>query len=218
MRYDEGGKYMKKEKMKFSDYVYYYKWHVIILLFAVFALVFLLKDCGSNTKDDAVVSAILSNGYGIESAEQISGALTEAGVIPDLNGDGEKKVWVNMTLLPYETGSEEAQVAYQKASISLMTDESVIFLLDEDILEIYEERGYFTDIGKLAERFGVTDVYTAEDGKILGISLKGNEFLESKGIVTDTLFACYREFGDSIDEKTAKKIEIADGILEFIIR
>lgn len=209
---------MKKEKMKFSDYVYYYKWHVIILLFAVLTLVFTLKDCGSNVKDDAVISAILSNRYGIESAEQISGALEDAGVIPDTNGDGEKKVWVNMTVLPYETTSEEAQVAYQKANISLMTDESVIFLLDEDILEIYEEKEYFTDIGKLAESLGVTDVYIAEDGKVLGISLKGNEFLESKGIVTDTLFACYREFGDSINEKTAKKIEIANGILEFIVR
>lgn len=209
---------MKKEKMKFSDCVYYYKWHVIILIFAVLVIAFMFKDCKNNVKDDAVVSAILSNGYGIESAEQISGALEDADVIPDENGDGVKKLWVNMTYLPYETTSEEAQAAYQKASISLMTDESVIFLLDEDILEIYEEKEYFTDISELAEKLGVSDVYTAEDGKVLGLSLKGNEFLESKGVVTDTLYACYREFGDDIDEKTAKKIEIADGILEFIIR
>lgn len=209
---------MKKKNMKFSDYVYYYKWHVIILVIAVITLAFMLKDCTSNVKDDAVISAILSNNYGIESADKISSALEEAGVIPDVNGDGVQKLWVNMTYLPYETTSEEAQVAYQKASISIATDESVIFLIDEDILEIYEEKEYFADIADLAEGLGTEDVYTAEDGKVLGISLKGNEFLESRGVVTDTLYACYRYFGENIDEKTAGKIKVADGILEFIVR
>lgn len=213
---------MKKEKItKFSDFVYYYKWHVIISVVAVIVLVSSLHSCATKVEDDLVVDVLISNNALVDAAENIEADLCGAGLIPDIDGDGISSPYVNIITMPLETQSEADVAASYQAMIAMAADDSILFLIDEDLLEMYEDQSTFADISDKAQKYGFKDedVYIAEDGTPMGLSLKGNAYLESKGIVTDTLYASFRILpeGDLEDDMIAK-IKAADDIFEFIIK
>ncbi len=213
---------MKKEKItKFSDFVYYYKWHVIIAVVLVIVLASSLYSCATKVEDDLVVSVLISNYAAADASENIAADLCAAGIIPDTDGDGINQMYVNIVTLPLEAQTEADFAAGYQAMIAMVADDSILFLVDEDLLEMYEDQDVFADISDKAEKygFGEDDVYIAEDGTLMGLSLKGNEYLESKGMVTDTLYACFRALPEGeLEEDTVAKIKAADDILEFIIK
>ncbi|MBQ6998728.1 MAG: hypothetical protein IJN62_02965 [Clostridia bacterium] len=213
---------MKKEKItNFSDFVYYYKWHVIIAVVLVIVLASSLHSCATKVEDDLVVSVLISNYASADASENIASDLCAAGIIPDIDGDGISKTHVNIVTLPLETQTEADVAAGYQAMIAMAADDSMLFLVDEDLLEMYESQGAFDDISDKAEKYGFSeeDVYIAEDGTLMGLSLKGNEYLESKGMVTDTLYACFRPLPEGeLESDMIAKIKAADDILEFIIK
>ncbi len=213
---------MKKEKItKFSDFMYYYKWHMVITFFVVLLVVSFVHSCTTKVEDDLAVSMLISNYAAVDASEKMSADFTEAGLIPDIDGDGISKVYVNIVTVPLEAKSQEDVMANYQASIALAADDSILFLVDEDLLELYETQGDFGDISDKAAEFGYGEdmVYTAEDGTVMGISLKGNEYLESKGIVTDTLYACFRPIPEGeLNTEVTSKIKAADDILAFILK
>lgn len=213
---------MKKEKItKFSDFVYYYKWHIIITVIVVLMVASGIHSCATKVEDDLVVDVLISNYAAVGASDNIAADLTAAGIIPDIDGDGISKTYVNIITLPLETESEADMAANYQAMIALAADDSILFLVDEDLLEMYETQGAFGDISDKAEKYGFGEdaVYIAEDGTLMGLSLKGNEYLESKGIVTDTLYACFRPVPEGeVESDLAAKVKAADDILEFIIK
>ena len=206
---------MKKERLeKFSDYVYYYKWHALIALVVMLLVGFTARDCSRRVDEDVIVNVLISNSYNTGCSETISDELKANGLIPDINGDGQAHSYINVVMVPFENGME----AMQQAQIAFIQRDAVLFLVDEDLLEIYEDN--FSDMSILLEKFGanVDDAYIAEDGSVLGISLKGNEFLERHGIITDTLYACYGYIDYSgMSDEMEIKVKTADNILEFIL-
>lgn len=213
---------MKKEKLtKFSDYVYYYKWHAIIAVVVIVVLAFTIHDCATKIEDDMVVTALLSNYPAIEASENMSADFVSAGLIPDANEDGVSQVYVNLVTVPLDPQSEQEMMGAQQAMIAMAADDSILFLIDEDLLEMYETQGAFGDISEKAESLGYGEdlIYTAEDGTVMGISLKDNEYLKSKGVVTDTLYACYRALPEGELEPEAKlKLKAADDIFDYIMK
>lgn len=212
---------MKKEKITtFSDFVYYYKWHVIISVVLVIVLASSLYSCATKVEDDLVVSVLISNYASSSASENIGADLCDAGIIPDIDGDGISQMHVNIVTMPLEMQTEADMAAGYQAMIAMAADDSILFLVDEDLLEMYEDQGAFADISDKAEKygFGEDEVYIAEDGTLMGLSLTGNEYLESKGIVTDTLYACFRPLPEGkLEEDMLAKIKAADDILEFIL-
>ena len=95
----------------------------------------------------------------------------------------------------------------------------MLFLVDEDLLEMYEDQEVFADISDKAEKYGIADdsLYIAEDGTPMGISLKDNAYLKSKGVVTDTLYACFRNtYEPNLTDEAKIKMEVADKIFEYM--
>lgn len=213
---------MKKERItNFSDFMYYYKWHIVITLFVALVVASFVRSCVTKVEDDLAVSVLISNYADVDAADRMSADFTEAGLIPDIDGDGISKVYVNIVTVPFETESQEDVMANYQAAIALAADDSILFLVDEDLIEIYETQDAFGDISHKADEFGYGEdmIYTAEDGTVMGISLKGNQYLESKGIVTDTLYACFRPIPEGeLKPEAASKIKAADDILAFILK
>lgn len=213
---------MKKEKItKFSDFVYYYKWHVIISVILLVLIVFTVRDCATKVEDDMVVSVLISNYAGIDTAENMAADFTAEGIIPDTDEDGISKVYVNIVTIPVEPKTEQEMMANYQATIALAADDSELFLVDKDLLEIYETQGAFGDISEKAEKYGFAEdeVYISEEGTLIGLSLAGNEYLESRGMVTDTLYACFRPLSEKeIEPEEELKIKAADDILDYILK
>ena len=213
---------MKKEKLtKFSDYVYYYKWHAIISLIVIVLVAIFVRDCANKIEDDLVVTGLLSYYPSIEASENMSADFEGAGLIPDVNGDGINQVYINLVTVPLEPSSEQEMMGAQQAMIAMAADDSILFLVDGDLLEMYEEQGAFGDVSDKAEKLGYGEdmVYTAQDGTVIGISLKDNEYLKDKGVVTDTLYACYRDIPEeNLEAEAQLKLKAADDIFEFIMK
>jgi len=210
---------MEKQKLtKFSDIVYYYKWYAIVFVVIVLMVLFMVRECGNIVKDDAVVTMLLSSEVPPEAAEEIANDLCGAKVFDDLTGDGVLSVYVNPITIPYETASEEAYNAAMQASLALTSEEGLLFFVDEDLLELYEENGFFTDISEKAIKLGKSgdDVYTDSEGKVIGISLKGNEYLEKKGINTETLYACFKVSSIQDTDKYMLMLKAAEDIFEYV--
>lgn len=203
---------------KISDFWFFYKGYIIALLIVVLLCVLILKDCSEKIHEDLAVTMLLSNDAKPESSQNIANALEEGGKVPDFNGDGNFKARVNLVTVPYEVKDESDLASQYQANIAIQTDESQLFFIDEDLLEIYEEQELFGDIGDLAEGLNAQNLYIDENGKAIGISLKGNAFLEDKGIVTETLYACLRnnEYTEP-DEEADKIINASVEILKFIV-
>ena len=213
---------MKNQKLtKFSDIMYYYKWHIIITIITIAAVVFFATECRNKVEDDLVITAILSN-YAMSTApDAITSDMVEKGIIPDFNGDGVSKAYMNLITFPVNPQNQEEMMAAQQVSIAFAADDSILFLLDKDLLEMYENDELFGDISRVAELHGLgeEDLYISEDGTVLGISLKGNPYLEEKGIPTDTLYACYRMvYPERITDETKAKIQVADDMLGYIMK
>ena len=213
---------MKKEKLtKFSDIMYYYKWHMIIAVIMIIVVAYFAVECHNKVEDDITVTAILSNYALSTAAEDVENDMVSNGLIPDLNGDGTNKMFVHIITFPIKPQNQEEMMAGQQVSVAFAADDSVLFLIDEDLLEMYEDDEIFNDISRVAELQGASeaDLYLAEDGTSMGISLTDNEYLESKGIPTKTLYACYRYalHSDNSDEYQAK-VDVADKILAHIMK
>ena len=203
---------------KISDFWFFYKGYIIALLIVALLCVLILKDCSEKIHEDLAVTMLLSNDAKPESSQNIANALEEGGKVPDFNGDGNFKARVNLVTVPYEVKDESDLASQYQANIAIQADESQLFFIDEDLLEIYEEQELFGDIGDLAEGLNAQNLYIDENGKAIGISLKGNAFLEDKGIVTETLYACLRnnEYTEP-DEEADKIINASVEILKFIV-
>lgn len=210
---------MKKEKItNFSDFVYYYKWHVIIIIAIIILTAIFVRDCANKVEDDLSIAFILSNYTSPNTSESISADLEANGIVPDLNDDGVSKIFTQVITSPIDGGEDAVAASYQIA-IAFVEDTNVLFFVDEDLLEMYEEQDIFADLSEKAEGFGINedDLYVSETGTPIGISLNGNKYLEDKGVVTDTLYACFRAGYDAdADTKTKAKSESADKIFEFI--
>ena len=212
---------MKKDIIaKFSDFMYYHKWHIILGIIAVASVVSFIWSATHKEVDDVTITAIVSNETSQETAEKISDAIEQNNIVKDINGDGSVNVFTNMIYVPFENSQgQEIEMAYNRANIAIVSKESVLFLIDEDMLEIYADRDAFMDISETARKFNKTEgAYINEDGICIGISLKDNEFLKSQGMVTDTLYGCYRYIPQDTDDKElSAKLEASEKILEFIL-
>ena len=213
---------MKKEKLtKFSDIVYYYKWYMIITALVILAVAYIAVECHNKVEDDLIVTAVLSN-YPLSTAsDEIAEDMVADGIIPDLNEDGVSKPYVNMITFPLTPQSQEEMMAGQLVSIAFAEKKAVLFLIDLDLLEMYEDDEIFCDISRVAELHDIPDedLYIAEDGTIMGISLAGNEYLESKGIPTQTLYACYKYLPyANTPEENQVMLDAADEILAYIMK
>ncbi len=210
---------MKKEKItSLSDFMYYYKWHIVVLAAVTVLLVTFVRDCATKIEDDMSVVGLLSNYAATDAADLISADLTAKGFVPDVNGDGENQMFVNLITIPLNPTSEMDMMGSQRAMLAMATDDAVLYMVDEDLLEMYEEQGAFGDVRARAEELGIPEdmTYIAEDGTVIGISLADNAYLKEKGINTDTLYACFRPILKD-DEAARMKTRAANEILEYIV-
>lgn len=208
---------MNSKKLSFKDFVYYYKWYAIAALIIILLVAIFARECASTVKDDVVVNMLLSNEVPPEAGEEIVADLNTAGVIRDINEDGHCQAYVDVITVPYNISSEEDMTDSMRASLVLADEEAVLYFVDYDLLQMYEEKGFFRSLDDFQDVFGVRDgeVYIDSNGSVIGISMRGNAFFEHKGIPTENLFACFRVPSKG-DKKYADKFEASGDVYMYI--
>lgn len=210
---------MDKKRLSFGDFVYYYKWYAIVAVIIILLVGIFARECSSTIEDDVVVNMLLSTDASPDAGEDIAADLRNSNVIRDINGDGIYQAYIDVITVPYAIGSEEDLTNGMRASIVLADEEAVLYFVDHDLLEMYEDKGFFRSLEELPDTFWADsdDLYIDAKGNAIGISVRENEYLEQMGISTENLFACFRVSSKGDDDKEyIEKFEAAGDVYTYI--
>ena len=221
-------------KDKLRNFFFYYKWHVIIALFAVAVIAFSLAECSMRVDDDLVIT-YFSEAYIDESVvEKMYGFFGYEYCIDDINADGERNVLIS----PYSGVDENVMAKYMT---EIAAGESMAFLFDQTYYDITmqnqpESIEYACDITKnseLKELFGLGDeplyfavktVYDAEQGDEMREKMHDNAVSLYNIIADDDMTAIYygtddvnRELITSIEDTFREYIDNINAVEQKIV-
>lgn len=209
---------MTKNKLtKWSDIIYYYKWHAVGVVVAIVVILMIVNGIANKVEDDVTINMLLSHDAMASASEEIATDLNS--VIPDIDGDGIKQSYINIVTVPYEIKDETDMNAGMQASLVFAMKETLLCLIDKDLLDLYTDKDFFEDVSQKATAMGLKDdeVYKNPSGMPVGLSLKGNKYLEEKGVNTDTLYACFKLSSMEGSKEYAAIRKAAGDVLDFII-
>lgn len=209
---------MEKNKLtKWSDIVYYYKWHAIGIIAAVVIVVSIVSGIVNKVEDDVTVNMLLSYDAAPTAGEEIAADLNT--VIPDIDGDGVKQSYINVITVPYEIKDENDMNSGMQASLVFALEETILCLIDKDLLDLYTDKDFFEDVSQKAADIKLDEeqIYRNPSGVPVALSLKGNKYLEEKGVKTDTLYACFKYSSMRDKEQYSAIRNAAEDVLDFIV-
>ncbi len=201
----------EQKKSKISNFWYYHKVHVIVTIIVAVVLVFTIYDCQNKVEPDISVRGVLNFYASEESRAAFEQTLYDAGLVTDINGDGKQNCLVQLLGVPDEVQSEQDVAVNFQVTLGFAADDAVLYLINDEFLELYEEDGIFEDMSDFAQQHGVLqeDCYVTESGEVIGISLEGNQLLEGCGIPTDTLYMAKRVMRTNEEEDAEKQAMFA---------
>lgn len=213
-------------KEKFKNFFYYYKWHVIIAVFLIAAVVLTLVECSKRVQEDLIITYFSSDYISENTAQSMRDFFGYDYCIDDINGDSEK----NVALLTY-SGMDENVI--NKYMVELAMGDSMAFIFDQYYYDMTmrsqpDSVDFAYDITKNAElkaHLGLTDkplyfvvksVYDAEQGDEIREKMHDNAIKIYNILAGDDMTAVYFStgaFDDAVLETLRETFaEYADNI------
>lgn len=199
----------------------YYKWHTIATVAVVFAVLFTVVQCVTNTDYDLSATYTGSRALSDESAEKIGADMAQW--IDDINEDGQKLVHFQTYTFMGTPGAEEYDSAMKtKLDLELYNEQSYIFIADKEELEIMLNNGYYSEVYASVDAWvqePVADelLYKKEDGNAYAVSLKNSAYLRSNGYKMEDMYIllknCYQD-GRYEEKAFAESKKIANELLK----
>lgn len=212
-----------EEKRK--NWWYYHKWHLIIGVIALIALVHFLYDIFGigEIKPDYQIAYVGADPLPDETVYALETAISEIG--QDLNGDGQVAVVINqyatyeniiqtqkeMEDLPDGDLATQAQFSYVKLMTDLSVNDSFFFLLEdpEGFEKTYDILSYLDGTLPDEENIDYKQMYIAwSDSPLLsGLDLGNYELVDTAGSNQELLSRLYIARRGFWTEKTCKHLE-----------
>ena len=149
---------------KFAHIWEYYKWHIIVIVAFVFAVVSLVVQNLNKERYDSYMLFTMSGGY----VEEEDSFALEEGIEElniDNNGDSYSNLYISTVLFPEDmlaaTTAAEAQTNMQRLVAELAAGECVIQITDDDLyktLETYETLATYESLSGLVEGEGIIKI------------------------------------------------------------
>ena len=151
-------------------YWFYYKWHIVAIIFFMITIIICTTQCSSKVETDYYVLFYSDKYYMDEYLGDICDGINEYG--EDLTGDGEVRVTaVNCTYNISDTNSYN--VTHQKALTQMQPDTANIWVLNEVGAKLYyaDEK---IDLFAKDERLDLYDNHAINAKQLKGISKISN--------------------------------------------
>ena len=178
-------------KEKRANFWYYNKWKIAAGLLLVVVVGIFIADVVGKVEPDLNIAVVCQKGIPDAVTNRLGDALVEAGLVPDLNGDGRQMVTVNQYNLNFDEGEQVDYATQMASSVKMVTDlqvaQSVVFLMDNPALmdEYYdcfsEANGAVLVPLEAAEGFAGLDLTTQNIAT--GESEDGGKYLEGFTLV-----------------------------------
>lgn len=106
--------------------------------------------------------------------------------------------------------------ALDKIQVEITSGKSNLFIVDEETLYSYKNDDVFYDLSEYAEKYGIDgdDCYYDANGKLMGISVGDNAYLEKSNLDTEGLYVGVRNHVESKKDE----YENAFKALEYILK
>lgn len=174
----------EEKKFTFSDFIYYYKYHIIIILFLAVLISVATAQCVHREKYDLKIAIHTTRAF---SDEQVAGIEDYFSLFAE-DTDTDGKVNVLAVNCAYEVGvstAEYQQTQQQKIQSMIVTDTSVmLFILNKDTVGYLDS---VTESGLIEKSLPLPDSFYEKTGidkdKELYICLRKikNTFMEENG-------------------------------------
>lgn len=215
---------MKEERRKkLENFWYYYKWHVIIGIVALFLIGYSVYDAVTKIEPDITVDCIMDTGMNYEITDKLTLDLKNNGGVNDNNGDGRIEVHMGH----YQTGKDPSSATSQGSmtevvQLRMAVGDCSLILTEPHILNLYAEQELFEDLTAIADEMNIPEDrrYMSEFGKVIAINIDNSEFLAKNDVITRECYAAIRVLNnDQLDNKEKiKQNENAKSIIKYIIK
>ena len=177
------------------EYVWtYYKWHILIPVFAIIFAAVTIAQCATRPKYDLTITYA---GHMIYSDNEIA-ALNELLLpeVEDIDGNGEPALFIQQLSFSDQMGNEEFDYAMQtKLDVQLGEEDSYLFLYDETELEMMINREasdeIYVSVSEWGENIPADKIYE-KDGYQYAVNLNDSKILKDNGIYCEDLYAVIR--------------------------
>ena len=195
----------------------YYKWHVLIPLFAVIFAVVTITQCATRKKYDLNITYAGHMVYSDAEMQKLHDVLLPE--VEDIDENGEPALFVQQLNFSDMAGSEEFDYAVQtKLDIELGNEGSYLFFYDKSELDIMSDREasdeIYVPVSEWGENIPSEKIYE-KNGCQYGVNLKDSKLLRDNGIYCDDLYAVIRR-NYSDDEKSVRAAENAARIANIL--
>lgn len=199
----------------------YYKWHTIVVVAVIFAIVITVAQVRSQEKYDASLVTAGKILYTDEAKTKLKSNLDK--IINDVDDNGTKSVIIEQ--LAFSLDDEDAQYAgamQTKFDLKMQTDETFAFVVDKEQLErsfsMTELEGCFAKVDEwLTESIDETDIYKC-DGVGYAVNLKNSKLLKDLGINGENAYAFLRYNYKTDKPELEKQYENAKMILNELVK
>ena len=173
----------------------YYKWHTIVIVLAVIAIIYTIVEMSTQTKYDL---KMIYYGYACcdDTAWQDLKAELEPG-INDIDDNSEKNI--DMFPLTLSTDDSMPQIdsaTYVKYTTSYSEDLSQLYIFDKTQMDIIQNDKSLADAYETVDKWVKTDLsddrVIKSDGRPIAVSLKGSAVLEKSNIPSEDLYVALK--------------------------
>ena len=198
---------MKEEtRKKIDNFWYYYKIHVLVVVFILFVASVFIKDIVTKVDYDYSVAFVTEEMMTNEEISSIQSVFE--GEAEDLNGDGEIHVEVQNYTIPQGDSADPQLVAagQTKLTVDIQEGTSMIFFLSPGCYESYKDSGVLpADESEYIKFSDCTGYEEAGSPKELGDLMGALRLVEDTKLKKDQNKMDYYEANKELFEKFTKK-------------
>lgn len=203
-------------KENIENFFYHYKYHVIGGIVLVLLLFSLLKSCTDKQVIDLKTVYFSDKYLAQENIDAFEKSLRDNNLVADIDGDGEANFYMDNILYDFDVDGNTDEAILNKVLTVTYAGDHTLMLVHKYGLEDYD--GSFEDLSSIAKNHDKV-FYGPESEFPTGISVEGNEYLESFGIDTENLYISMRRRTDKDrkEDKDREYFEHAYKVMEFIL-
>lgn len=180
-------KFTKKWWEYFWDY---YKIHVLVTAFVVLCVGITAVQCATREKFDLNMIYFGSTYHGEDNSNAVANGLEQ--FIEDVDGNGEKNIFLQELMISNQPGQEQYDYAIQtKFDLSFQDNYTFLYLIDEDNAKNMLGRGYSDGVFIPVEEWAKdtqSETLSDDKGVDYGVSLKDSKYLNENGYSNEKLY------------------------------
>ncbi len=202
----------KTIKGRIENFFYYYKWHTVFVLLAIFLIVTTVIQVRSRIDYDTTITFFGSFGQDEAAMKQFQNNMEQE--LSDANGDGEVHVLPYFLFISGDTMSvQQDSTAAVRLQGMILTRETTVMILDQGTMTALAEGGALEDLTPFYEEYGMELTDSA-----YGIPIsEGNSVFSMFSMTGRQYYITRLAKAEDMDSRQTADYENAEKVLRMMI-